>query len=61
MPFCHTDLKVLMGEVGHARVEVVSERHHHRQSLKAPIELVHHVEIFYLLSFPIRFEDANMR
>ena len=40
-----------MGEVGHARVEMVSERHHRCQSLKASIEFVHHVEVFYLLPF----------
>lgn len=61
LPFCHTDLKVLMGEVGHARVEMVSERHHHCQSFKASIELVHYVEVFYLLPFSIRFADANIR
>lgn len=39
-----------MGEVRHARVEEVRQRHHHRQSLQAPIEFVHNVDILDLLS-----------
>lgn len=44
-----THLEVFVREVRHPRVELVGERHNHRQSLQPPIELKHHVQILYLL------------
>lgn len=38
-----------MREVRHPRIELVGERHNHRQPLQTPIELVHHVQVLYLL------------
>lgn len=38
-----------MREARYPRVELAGKRHNHRQPLQPPIELVHHIQVLYLL------------
>ena len=52
-------LEVPVREARYPRVELIGKRHDHRKPLQPPIELVHHVQVLYLLRAGGRDGDSS--